>query len=65
MMLCEEKATIGFFENNESAHRCYKKTGFVDMETVKSEPWNVIEMEIKKKDYMERKNNLCPAQQYL
>ena len=48
-----EKVTIGVFENNESAHWCYKKAGFVDMETVKSEPWDVIEMEIKKEEYME------------
>ena len=42
------KARVGVFENNESAHWCYKKAGFVDMKTVKSEPWDVIEMEIKK-----------------
>lgn len=33
-------------ENNEPAHRCYKKTGFTDVGIVKGEPWNVIEMEI-------------------
>lgn len=48
-----ERVTIGVFENNEPAHWCYKKVGFVDVETVNSEPWNVIEMEITKKSYTE------------
>ena len=40
--------TIGVYENNEIAHNCYKRVGFVDREIVEKEPWNVIEMEIKK-----------------
>ena len=44
-----DKVTIGVFENNESAHWCYRKAGFVDTEIVQSEPWNVVEMEIGKK----------------
>ena len=40
--------TLGVFENNEIAHNCYKKAGFVDKETVKGDPRNIIEMEIKK-----------------
>jgi RimJ/RimL family protein N-acetyltransferase len=41
-----DKVTIGVYENNESAHRCYRKVGFTDKETVTAEPWNIIEMEI-------------------
>ncbi len=40
--------TIGVYENNDRAHNCYKKLGFTDKEIVEKEPWNVIEMEIKK-----------------
>ena len=40
------KVTIGVFENNEPAHRCYRKLGFKDKEIVEKQPWNVIEMEI-------------------
>jgi len=43
--------TIGVYENNAPAHRCYLKAGFTDRETVKSDPWNVIEMEMKKTEY--------------
>lgn len=46
-----ERITIGVFENNESAHWCYQKAGFTDRETVASEPWNVIEMEMSKETY--------------
>lgn len=48
-ILGAEKVTIGVYENNASAHRCYEKVGFTDKETVKSEPWNIIEMEILKR----------------
>ena len=41
-----DKVTIGVFENNEQAHKCYLKAGFKDREIVNSEPWNVIEMEL-------------------
>ena len=41
-----DKVTIGVFENNELAHNCYKKVGFVDKEIKESKPWNIIEMEI-------------------
>ena len=44
--------TLGVFENNELAHNCYKKVGFRDKEVVSKEPWNVIEMEIKKEDWI-------------
>ena len=40
--------TIGVYENNDRAHNCYRKLGFVDKEIVQKEPWNVIEMESKK-----------------
>lgn len=45
------RITIGVFENNEPAHRCYKNAGFVDRETVEDKPWNVIEMELFKGNY--------------
>ena len=54
MLAKQIRVTIGVFENNESTHWCYKKVGFVDMETVKSEPWNVIEMEIKTEGYISK-----------
>ncbi len=41
--------TIGVFEHNDIAHNCYKKVGFHDTEVVQKEPWNVIEMEIRRK----------------
>ncbi len=46
-----DKVTLGVFENNETAHNCYKRAGFVDREVVEKEPWNVIEMEILKENY--------------
>lgn len=50
-----ERVTIGVFENNEPALWCYKKSGFVETEIVKGEPWNVVEMEILKKNYYVQK----------
>ena len=47
-----DKVTIGVFENNEPAHRCYAGIGFNDKEIVKKEPWNVIEMEISKAEVL-------------
>ena len=43
--------TLGVFENNESAHRCYRKAGFADQETVERELGRVIEMALRKEDY--------------
>lgn len=45
------RVTIGVFENNDAAHWCYKKAGFVDTEIIASTPWNVVEMEILKEDF--------------
>ena len=45
--------TLGVFENNEVAHNCYKNVGFVDKEIVNKQPWNVIEMEIRKEEWIE------------
>ncbi len=50
-ILSVDKVTLGVFENNPSAHMCYKSVGFVETKTVDNEPWNVIEMEINKADY--------------
>ena len=45
-ILGADRVTIGVFENNESAHRCYRKVGFADQEIVCAEPWNIIEMAV-------------------
>lgn len=42
--------TLGVFEGNERAHRCYRSVGFVDRETKPGDPWNVIEMEFPKEE---------------
>ncbi len=43
--------TIGVFEQNNIAHSCYKKVGFVDKEIVPHERENIIEMVITKEEY--------------
>lgn len=55
-MLQAEKVTLGVFENNSSAHYCYKAAGFQEIETDRKfvyefsgEQWNCIEMEVKKR----------------
>ena len=40
--------TIGVFENNVSAHKCYQKVGFADKKIVSAEPWNIIEMAVER-----------------
>ncbi len=52
-----DKVTIGVFENNEPAHRCYVGLGFQDKEIVQKEPWDVIEMEIFRQDYDKKAKN--------
>lgn len=47
-----ERVTLGVFEHNDAAHWCYKSAGFVDTEVVKHKPWNIVEMEILRKDYL-------------
>lgn len=49
-----DKVTLGVYDNNELAHNCYKKAGFKDTEIVEKEPWNIIEMEILKSDYLNK-----------
>lgn len=51
--LAAERVTIGVFENNTPAYRCYRSVGFTETETVAGKPWNVIEMEMLKKDYVQ------------
>ena len=51
-ILDADMVTIGVFESNEQAHRCYQKVGFTDRETVGNKPWNIIEMEMRKADYL-------------
>lgn len=46
-----DKVTLAVFENNESAHWCYKKVGFTDTEILSSEPWNIVKMEISRNRY--------------
>lgn len=46
-----DRVTLGVYENNGPAHRCYMKAGFADRTVVEKEPWNVIEMEMDRKTY--------------
>ena len=48
-----EKITLGVFENNSSAYRCYRSVGFREIETDKAEyyhfydeEWKCLEMEL-------------------
>lgn len=50
-----EKITLGVFENNVQAYRCYKSVGFRDVETdeyyyfhILGEDWKCLELELKK-----------------
>ena len=52
-----EKITLGVFENNEPAHRCYLAAGFRDVETreaeyyaVLNQKWKCLEMEMDRAD---------------
>ena len=47
-----ERFTIGVFENNAPALMCYKSVGFNEVEIVYGQPWNIIEMEIKKENLL-------------
>ncbi|MDO5436412.1 MAG: GNAT family protein [Clostridia bacterium] len=53
-ILGAQKVTLGVFEHNDPAHCCYRKAGFTDTGIVEKEPWNLVEMEILKQDYMKR-----------
>ena len=45
-----QKITLGVFDNNEAAHRCYRSVGFTDTTTetfpIFNEEWQCIEMEL-------------------
>jgi len=45
-----QKITLGVFDNNEAAHRCYRSVGFTDTTTetcrIFNEDWKCIEMEL-------------------
>ena len=45
-ILGAEKITIGVFEDNTPAHKCYQKVGFVDAGVTKDATRDIIEMEI-------------------
>ena len=53
-----EKVTIGVFENNISAHRCYQAVGFretsMEEETINGETWKIVELEMTKQEYLQR-----------
>ncbi|MBR4711881.1 MAG: GNAT family N-acetyltransferase [Clostridia bacterium] len=56
-ILKAEKITIGVFENNEPAYRCYRAAGFRDVPLaepevfhVMGEDWNCLEMEMTRAD---------------
>ncbi len=55
-----EKVTIGVFENNPAAYHCYKAVGFQNVKLEKEircqicgETWNILELELERKDYEE------------
>lgn len=57
-ILGAEKVTIGVFEHNPSAYKCYTSIGFEEVpmkediiEEVNGEKWKIIELEITKQDY--------------
>lgn len=57
-ILGAEKVTIGVFENNQPAYRCYRAVGFEEapMEkeeaaVIKGEKWKIIELEITRDRY--------------
>lgn len=57
-LLKAEKITLGVFENNEPAHRCYLAAGFRDVETreaeyyaVLNQKWKCLEMEMDRADW--------------
>ncbi len=59
-ILGAEKVTIGVFENNQPAYRCYRAVGFREALTdkegaavIKGEKWKIIELEITKDKYQE------------
>ena len=49
-----QKITLGVFDNNEAAHRCYRSVGFTDITgktttfPIFNEEWKCIEMELTK-----------------
>ena len=51
LVLGADTVTIGVYESNGPARHCYRKAGFTERETVKREPWNLIEMEIGRAGY--------------
>lgn len=57
-----KKVTIGVFENNISAYRCYKAVGFNEIameedeiEEIKGEKWKIIELEITVDNYLNQR----------
>ena len=60
-ILRADKVTIGVFENNTPAYRCYLTVGFHpsaemedSFEKVHGEQWRVVELEITKEEYARR-----------
>lgn len=54
-LLGAESVTLGVFECNEPAHRCYRSAGFRDAEEKTGDPWHALEMELRKEDYFSGK----------
>lgn len=50
-ILGAEKITIGVFEDNTPAHKCYQKVGFVDAGVTKDATRDIIEMEINRQSH--------------
>ena len=55
-----DRVTLGVFDNNLPAYRCYKSAGFRDSEkegaecTLMGELWKIIELEMEREDYFRR-----------
>lgn len=61
-ILAAEKVTLGVFENNLPAYRCYQSAGFRLVEQaetqccrVNAEVWKILEFEMTKEEYKNRK----------
>lgn len=60
-ILMAEKLTIGVFENNPSAHRCYRAVGFRDVpmdtevfDEIGGQKWKILELEMTREQYLQK-----------
>lgn len=59
-ILMVDRVTIGAFENNVPAYRCYRSAGFRDVEEeeticeISGEKWKILELEYSKEEYFRK-----------